>query len=97
MAQEKYISTATDVTKTTDTVTIETCYVAPAFGDDVYLFIADSNQSVNGVSFLQGYEGVVNNNFDGDFYLDGNGNLIVDSPFADDLEIDSNGDLILTL
>ena len=94
--EEKYINTATDITKTSTTITINTCYV-PDDGNDVYLFIADANQVVNGVSFLEGYEGVVNNNFDGDFYIDSDGNLIVNSPYANDLEIDNNGDLILTI
>lgn len=95
MAEEKYISTSTNITKISSSITIETCYT-PDVGDDIYLFIADSNKIVNSIPFLQGYEGVVNDNFDADFYIDSLGNLIVDSPYSDDMQIDSNGDLILT-
>lgn len=96
MAREvKYIPTQTDVTTDINSITIHTYYV-PNDGFDIYLFISDTSGFVNGVYFPQGYEGVVNTNFDGDFFLDEqSGDLLVDSPYSDGLEIDDNGDLIL--
>ena len=95
-AEDKYITTATNISVIGSDISIETYYVEDS-GSDITFFIAADNLNENSVDFLQGELGYTNVDFSGSFDVDEDGNLTVFSAEADNLLIDADGNLILTL
>lgn len=94
--EDKYITTATNISVTGSDISIETYYVENS-GSDITFFIAADNLNENSIDFLQGELGYTNVDFSGNFDVDELGNLTVFSDEADNLLIDADGNLILTL
>lgn len=95
-AEEKYITTATNISVVGSTISITTYYVQDS-GSDITFFIAADNLNENSVDFLQGELGYTNIDFSGNFDIDELGNLTVFSDEAENLSIDADGNLILAL
>ena len=94
MAEIRQIQTTTSISKVSNTILIETKYLQA--GGDTYLFIAEENGNINGVNYMQGEEVAVISQNDVDFFIDINGNLVVNAPDPQNYTIDSMGNLRYT-
>lgn len=95
MAEEKTISTKTNVSIVGNKITIHTYYSEPT---ETFLqfFVANIDSNIQGVNFVAGELGYTYENIDDIFELNDNGELVVSGAYADRYSIDVNGDLIYT-
>ena len=93
MAEDRQISTRTQVNTTDNEIDIFIYYVGQS-EKQISFFISDSLKNVDGVSFSQGDLGYTYQNTSDLFVKDGTGNLLVTSTESEKYSIDENGQLI---
>lgn len=95
MAEEKLISTRTNISTNNDKIEIFTYYFKPSEWF-LQFFVDLENKTREGVNFKAGDLGYQIENLSDIFSIDENGDLIVSAVFADRYSIDENGDLLYT-
>lgn len=95
MAENKIISTRTQVSTTQNAIDIFIYYV-DEFVKKLSFFVSGSNKQVEGITFKQGDLGYTYENTTDIFYKDTEGNMIVVSDDSGNYEIDNEGQLIFT-
>lgn len=92
MAENKTISTRTQVSTTQNAIDIFIYYV-DQFVKKLSFFISDSNKQVEGITFKQGDLGYTYENTSELFFKDTNGDLVVSSEDSNNYEINDQGQL----
>lgn len=92
MAEQKTISTRTQVSTTQNAIDIFIYYV-DQFVKKLSFFISDSNKQVEGITFKQGDLGYTYENTSELFFKDTNGDLVVSSEDSNNYEINDQGQL----
>lgn len=92
MAENKTISTRTQVSTTQNVIDIFIYYV-DQFVKKLSFFVSDSNKQVEGITFKQGDLGYTYENTSELFFKDTNGDLVVSSEDSNNYEINDQGQL----
>lgn len=92
MAEQKTISTRTQVSTTQNAIDIFIYYV-DQFVKKLSFFVSDSNKQVEGITFKQGDLGYTYENTSELFFKDINGDMIVVSEDSNNYEINDQGQL----
>lgn len=87
MPESKQISTFTVATAIINAISIITYYF-DNIGSVLSAFISSNVRTVQGINFIEGEGGIITVDNTTDFYLDSNGNLIVDGPNAANYSLD---------
>lgn len=94
MIENKLIPTNTEVTSKEGVLSVFTYFTAAI--ESITAFISQLKQSVGGKSFKEGELGIIQNGYeDITFFIDLNGNLIIQSKSDKNFYLNSNGELIM--